>query len=567
MKRKFIGGDLQHSSVFEKILSIGYEFETHELSKFSLTKDGKTLVNTDLNMRRFIEKPVDKHSYRIRSPPKRGTAKVEVDEFVHVFFEEDENIKLSIINDIGYSDFEPTLKSACSTHEERVSKSKMYSYKTPDKSYSLDFIMGEENKDCSLFSGVEWLVTYYKPRQNKKIILETFIDASIKLYNHLKNTEIQSGNLFFVYRKKETKLGELEDRPLFHVPSTNLYYLQTYDTDEPLLQKGILDTLVVPQMTFRCSIMDVLDIAKQIVEDVDRAEHKKIQEIEKMVFQLIQKYNASLENPEDKVWRLPATITEEGKKIKGYLFLIYYKLNSYIEYFTGRTDEVDYLKNYLTFSARNTNIEFYIAITNILIEYYREKNPDFEGDIDEKVREILMAVFNQPEIIKRYLYTDKKAVDTVLTVDDEGYGDPSISYISYFNFFDEPSEEAFEREINDWFILKKMEFTTIFPIEDDTVLIENRLFVHELFDLIKQQNIASVKHESNSISLRNLKRFHDFLTGDAQEKVRLTPREDWKGKAPPAAAARGKSKKILLTRRGGKTRRAASRAGSLKGSL
>ena len=42
----FFGGDLSKHEVFKKNLSIGFEFETHEISKFVLHENGKILINS-----------------------------------------------------------------------------------------------------------------------------------------------------------------------------------------------------------------------------------------------------------------------------------------------------------------------------------------------------------------------------------------------------------------------------------------------------------------------------------------------------------------------------------------
>jgi hypothetical protein len=53
------GGTLLANEIFKKILSIGYEFETGGLIKFSLKKDNKTLINSDLSLR-FLKERTDK---------------------------------------------------------------------------------------------------------------------------------------------------------------------------------------------------------------------------------------------------------------------------------------------------------------------------------------------------------------------------------------------------------------------------------------------------------------------------------------------------------------------------
>ena len=47
---KLIGGTLLADKTFKKILSIGYEFETHDLAKLSLHQNKKSLINSNLSV-------------------------------------------------------------------------------------------------------------------------------------------------------------------------------------------------------------------------------------------------------------------------------------------------------------------------------------------------------------------------------------------------------------------------------------------------------------------------------------------------------------------------------------
>jgi hypothetical protein len=49
------GGDLASHPTFKKILSLGFEFETHDIVKFSLHENGTSLVNTDTILRKLNE--------------------------------------------------------------------------------------------------------------------------------------------------------------------------------------------------------------------------------------------------------------------------------------------------------------------------------------------------------------------------------------------------------------------------------------------------------------------------------------------------------------------------------
>ena len=47
----FFGGSLLADKKFKKILSIGYEFETHDLTKLSLHQNKESLINSTLTLR------------------------------------------------------------------------------------------------------------------------------------------------------------------------------------------------------------------------------------------------------------------------------------------------------------------------------------------------------------------------------------------------------------------------------------------------------------------------------------------------------------------------------------
>jgi hypothetical protein len=58
------GGDIGNHSVFEKILSIGYEFETSSLMKLSMNKNKDGFIVSDLTLARrnelFNDKKINK---------------------------------------------------------------------------------------------------------------------------------------------------------------------------------------------------------------------------------------------------------------------------------------------------------------------------------------------------------------------------------------------------------------------------------------------------------------------------------------------------------------------------
>jgi hypothetical protein len=69
------GGTLLSDPLFKNILSIGYEFETHDFSKLSLHENNKTMINSNLTLRKLQDKidlksisVVDANYLRVRIP-------------------------------------------------------------------------------------------------------------------------------------------------------------------------------------------------------------------------------------------------------------------------------------------------------------------------------------------------------------------------------------------------------------------------------------------------------------------------------------------------------------------
>ena len=171
-----LGGSLISDKIFKKILSIGYEFETHDLAKLSLHSNKKSIINSDLTLRLLKEKMgmnsitvKDDNYLSIRIPigkEKRQTLdEVNLDEldelsreFLENFGEEEEiealekhenesyleyfsenrkkdnksTIKFNITNDIGDGDFGNMVEDHCKGAT--VPKNDMFVFKTKKQS-------------------------------------------------------------------------------------------------------------------------------------------------------------------------------------------------------------------------------------------------------------------------------------------------------------------------------------------------------------------------------------------------------------------------------------------------
>jgi len=285
------GGSLEKNDVFQKILSIGYEFETHDITKLSLHKNGTTLINSDLTLRLLKEKMdvnsvkiVDDNYLHVRIPIQRG-GKSEPDassslseleeledlekEFMEAFEEEyeleqkendnyfeyfnenrkgdkKEKIKFQNTNDVGDGDFGELVNKYCK--DLTIPKNDMYFFQdhNQDKMYDIKFSEKLAESSCKTFTGVEFVITYYSAlkfsgeNSNPNIILDTFVDACSRIIDHFGDLEKKSGSLLIATEDSQDSqdshsvnhkivIGLNQTRHLYHKPNTNLYYLDTYD--------------------------------------------------------------------------------------------------------------------------------------------------------------------------------------------------------------------------------------------------------------------------------------------------------------------------------------------------
>jgi len=570
-----IGGGLNSHETFKNILSIGYEFETHDLAKLSLHKNGRTLINSDTSLRGIKErtktgdvKSVDNNYLLVKIPIKLdnsdtgvGEEETEMNEQQKEFLEEFEDLKedktgdpkeesfleylnenrkgdniettkFQDTNDIGDLGFGDMLESEC--EDLSIPKNEMYYFKSKSgKMYDIKFSEGMEL--CKTFSGLEFVVTYYKPKQkNSNIVVDTFVDACSRIIDHFGNLKKINGTLVIKKDKNKFKtIGALEgNRHLYNKPGTNLFYLDTYDSEywweagrgtrTPYNMDGF-----IPQMTFKSKAMHTLDIIKELVNKDDRftvgrssiKEHKIVYDeviiIEKMVDKIIAVFNSTSK-------RKISEANNMGKTLKFYLFLFFYKLVIYVENHKKLVSEADaYLKDHLSFSSRHLNYTLYSRIKEIMAKHY--------GISTTKE---LVAVLYQPEILKQMYevhgieqyesseYKDAHVID--LPKRSKNYGNPMYSLRSYFEYFEDPIKKKkgdpdYESK-NDWFYDSGLDiYSTTFELKNDEVLIENRFFRFEI-SLWLRNNINRDIH-NDGFSIREMYMLVNSLYGKQAKKL------------------------------------------------
>jgi len=621
------GGSIFASAVFRKILSIGYEFESHDLAKMSLSRDKKALINSDLTLRtvegKMAEDDIRKfgNNYLTVHIPKsnRGISsqrepktpeqipeekikednahededdelakeyaeefgeeeineedideeleaflefveeqekderfkEKEKDSYLEYFFEDrekdtphdKENTKFQLTNDNSEIYFSKLLEKRCKDLAKKgIQKNEMYLFKTrKGKTYRIQFT-DNSSEYCGSFSGLEVVITYYKPKierqyviksENPNIILDTFVDAVSRIVDHFSNLKKIRGTFLVADdRIHYSPLGSYDNqRELYYKPGTNLFYMATYDKMDLTKTKNLATVSFAPQMTFRCNAYDSIEIIKEIVSSdpsfklgeklikEHKYEKKTIHVVERAIDKLITKHN---ENYKDHVIQIN---TNSEKNFRAYFFFIYYKIYCYIlghSEILKKPEELEagenqtYLKDYLSFASRHSNSTLYERVKELAKELYGiTDKKELKGlFFDVKICDTLYKMDkNDFDEDGNYKYTDP--TNTHLKKGEEHYGDPMYSLSSYFDYI----ENAVEDEEEDWFVESKLDiYSTTFDLTDDKILLENRYFAKEF--ILFAKNVLSPKYSGDSITLNDMvKMVNKYYEPSKMEKM------------------------------------------------
>jgi len=582
--KKNYGGNILDKNALQYILSIGYELETDSFSKFTLYND--SLVNTDMareNISKFdekenkanveeimnnadededIDKYLDNLAIReleikdIKINPTIIDENISTDFINHTLFQITNDIKVTRLQkylskkyNIGdYEDEEDEEEEEENNDEDEDAdededdededkkennkfielKNSLYKFKLTDnkKIYPINFVYFHDN-DYNLFSNVEWVFTYYKPKISKNIIMDTFINAIQNLFIHLESLQIQNGNLTITIPGTENDeiIPFPTNRILYNVPDSSVYYFQTeYYNKEPLI---LDDICVQPQMTFSSNIIHILIILEELSTDTINSIpiingnflniKNTIDKVKDIINKLIISYNISAR------YKITKDLTKA--LITNYLFLILYKLFNYYNFYLQATKKT-YLKSFLSFNCRHSNYDIYIVLKNLLMKI-------FSIDSNSAIQ-IIIDIVCQPEIlnisfINEVNYVRKGAFlkTNILAKTNKNYGNPFYSMVSYINYFENPEtlpEENENKEIyHDWLLYNGIDnVTNSFPIINNIVLIEFRSFnkalailMYKIADSELKENMTNGicnkkqnRYEADvSISILNLKKF------------------------------------------------------------
>uniref|UniRef100_A0A6C0IFG8 Uncharacterized protein n=1 Tax=viral metagenome TaxID=1070528 RepID=A0A6C0IFG8_9ZZZZ len=559
MTRKTIGniskgGNINNQLGLDKILSIGYEVESTNLIKLTETQEylpDNVLYNSD-SARKDMEEfkklknyEDDEYNDTLETASDVSSIDADIEERMeeqptakmYNFDQENKedpgtiypNAVFHITNDIAKPKFNRTLKALCKDIEREGRfptdiKDTLYKYKEnkDNKEHKIHFKFKETTpQECSNFTNVEWVITYYNPPQSNNIIIETFLNMIKNIVHHLESFTPIPGQ--FIYTNPTTNQErEVPGSMLYkstQEENETLYYLQTDQVES-------LDNICSKiQMTFSAKAEDIIDVMLKITtdytsfsQDIPEAaayleENKNtIQKIQQCVDRLYDYFTVSNILTKDEKIKL-RNKKNQIKQLKTYMFLILFKLNRFYYFMfyndlvkIGKKRRYNYLKDLLFFNSRHTNYVLYKEIKEkikelleLQVEAQVEAQAEAEENTDTKVIQIIKNLFLQSDILTEYLIEEefktdeyKDLIDTTTifskdtTVDKQNdvYGDPTFSLNSYFDFFEDPADNEKNKKIDketikyyDWLEYAEHDiFSANMDLKDDIVLLECRFF-------------------------------------------------------------------------------------------
>ena len=542
IKKNKKGGDIHPNELYNNVKSIGFEIETIDLIKLTLTNDkGKdilvnsSLVNADLEQGLntdeyiYVVNNSGIETFKITNDIAKDTLfNIDLKKKYEKFLknqedeeeeeEEEEELKggdnsdeetVNTIDD-AYDCDDPVLKLIVSRN--RFLKQKEYNIKFKDENFELN----GKYKNCRQFSDTEYIATYYRPNTSSNIIKDYLFKTLNTLNNHLRSLAIINANLEVKNDNGNFETVENLNNMLYILPNSNLLYFSS--TNYKSNYNIINDLTLMFQMTFSCNVEYIYDIMinlhnldwigkykNYILNDSFKQffnENKKNKNLMNMLdnikkykdekhYEIIDikaSYDITEKLVNNCIKNLSTINVTDLKKIKMYLFLIIYKIYIYLnDYIKNK----QLLKKWLVYVVRHDNATLYNKIIEIL-----KKNVGSEQEV-EKVIVCLLDYNILNELYKTEYIKEKRINDniesqiaTIQKTKNENYGDPFYSIKFYFDYLNSEKE--------DWFIVSGVdEGSTKFELNNDDIIVEFRGFPEYLYteifftsdDIIKKQLI------------------------------------------------------------------------------
>lgn len=557
--RKISGGDINLKRIFRRILSIGFEYETGFLSKMTLVDDYdeegnpiQILLNTDTardNITDLERSDLDESDPYYDDYVLRQNETMELP-LLDDAGKPDTNSKFYVTNDIASSPFLKYLEQYCSNEEPKNQQYKFVA-KTGEE-YNIHFSYWNEKTDCSVFADVEWVFTYFKPKISSNVILNCFFNSIQNLKDHLSDMQPIEGNIEMTVGDESFPVGKPITRKLYKSQKDNLYYLQVHHHASNFTLDDVCLTM---QMTFSTHITNAFDVMKGLLMDnirtipeeteLSETRFKMLKKIEMCGERLLKTYNAGA--VDERKIRIKKN-TMDYREMENYICLILYKLYVYYnQYLPVDKKDRGYFKNKMFFNPRHTNVVLYEALKELLSKTM--------GWSEEITIEVIRKLFVQEKVLEKDLLENPTHIrkngfklENRMEKTATKYGDPYYSLISYFEFFENPSDNENNKTAEgEYAYYDYLEYADIdalsnkFDYNNKIVLIEMRSYPRLITSYLKKIATPELRQmmvnssckklrphftgELTSHSISNLVKFMEIyrgtdLTSPSRESVR-----------------------------------------------
>ncbi len=488
-KRKYNkGGSIQKNNIFQLIKSIGFEIETLELIKFTVTNENNKiiLVNSALTNIDLEYGFSDPNEYTDIKDEKDETFKItndsaedsEFNELIKTIYKLEKNDE-EVYNNEEANDEEEDNDEEYNDEEEDNEEeyNPVIKIEIPKNTYlsqtNYDVKFREISNELTYFSSftdTEFISTYYNPEKTNNIIQQYFFMSIKELNAHLNKLVTIDNSKMLIKKGGEeyTYLNDLCDK-VYILPNTSLLYFNSSLRSKK--NYNITDDLkIVVQMTFSCDVISVykqmtqllylntkfiLNPTNNVTNYINmNKDNKNVKEIVTTINNYdehlnydIYSINVSLnivkllfKNYAVKYKKYSFGLDTYSKKIRMYIFLIIYKLfiylNSYIELGTM-------LKKHLSFAVRHDNYALFLEIKkHIRTLFATSFNGKEDNYIDDEIKNIITQLFDEKILNKLYntTYIKNQKMRLNLSIKNNNKlqeinnGSPLYSITNYFNY-------------------------------------------------------------------------------------------------------------------------------------
>jgi len=540
---KVLGGDIKSNNIFKYIKSIGFEFETTQLVKLTITQDKETskkflvnsaLTNNDLEF--GYDDPdelifiVDEKDEKFKITSDTNDDSLFNKELLSIYKELNNKVGgEESDNESERSEAEPEESDDEEDSDNIICENINVQLEIPELGRKGTFdIKFKEDIDsplnaCGTFTDTEFISTFYKPNQTNDIIKYYLFKSVKRIIDHVRQLRTYTRNSLLITNTATNENRTIDIKQAYLLPGTTLIYFNPLQSLDPKFNISE-DLLLVTQMTFCCNILYIYRIMIQLLTLVEDEKKKlldsghadifrfigmdtqDIMDVMKLTNKLFENYQ-KIQNEE--IYKFPLE-SEDFKYLKLYLFLIFYKLFKYLnEYVCDKS----LLKYNLSFAVRHYNYDLFKEAEKYLRKIF---STDFAGKSEEYINQKIMSILSKllnNKILDRYFFIKDQVCSLRLQLlknkdDESNFGRPEYSILSYFEYF--------LTNNSDWLVDNDIDKkSTKFDLANNDIIVEFRDFpkflLMELYFTGDEQLKNDLDFTFDNISVVSLKQFQMYM--------------------------------------------------------